>query len=352
MTKLSSMLFVMLMLAASTLAQTSEAALTLEHAGGVVTASWNAEETRILSASQNGNLRIWSAEDGEILLSLDQPDASFTHALWLNDGASILTADESGAVTFSSASDGETIFSWQLNGLPLNLAPNAAESLVLAFTDAGEGSILSLADGAVIAEFSRAGPVIAADWNADETQLRAWSEDGRVVVWDSRTGDEIATWSLPHRAMLQGLDWNADDSQVLAWFTDGNVSVYRREGVGVAGRAVSSARHRSFVRQAIWSADESMVMSWAGDDTVHIWSARDGGSRQVYRHEDWVIGARWDQTEERVLSWSHIYLYLWDGDAAPRRFQHGNLVQGAAWNSDGTRILSWSWDGTARVWTP
>ena len=352
MTKLLSMLFVMLMIAASALAQTNEAALALEHEGGVVTASWNPEETKILSASQNGNLRIWSAEDGEALLSLDQPDTSFTHALWLNDGASILYADESGAVTLSSASDGETIFSWPLNGLPLTLAPNADESLVLAFTDAGEGSILSLADGAVVAGVSRPGPVIAAEWSADETQLRAWSEDGRVVVWDSRTGDEAATWSLPHRAMLQGLDWNADDSQVLAWFTDGNVSVYRREGVGVAGRAVSSVRHRSFVRQAIWSADESMVMSWAGDDTVHIWSARDGGSQQVYRHEDWVIGARWDQTEERVLSWSHIYLYLWDGDAPPRRFRHGNLVRGASWSSDGARILSWSWDGTALVWTP
>ena len=352
MIKLSSMLIALLMLAASTFAQTSEAALELDHEGGVVTASWNAEETKILSASQNGNLRIWSAEDGEILLSLDQADVSFTHALWLNDGEAILYADESGAVTYSSAGDGEVIFSWQLNGLPLVLAPSADESLVLAFTDAGEGSILSLADGAVVTEVSRAGRLIAAGWSADETQLRAWSEDGRVVVWDTRTGDEAASWSLPHRAMLQGLDWNADDSQVLAWFTDGNVSVYRREGDGVARRAVSSARHRSFVRQAIWSADESLVMSWAGDDTVHIWSAIDGGSHRVFRHEDWVIGARWDQAEERVLSWSHIYLYLWDGDAGPRRFEHDNLVRGAAWNSDGTRILSWSWDGTARVWTP
>ena len=352
MIKLLSTLFVILLLLAPALAQTSEAALVLDHGAGVVTAAWNGAETKILSASQNGNLRIWSADDGEILLSLEKPDASFTHALWLDDGESILFADESGVVTYSSATDGEIIFSWRVNGLPLNLEPNSDESLVLVFTDAGEGSVLSLADGAVITEVARSGSVIAADWSADETQLRSWAEDGRVVVWDSRTGDELATWSLPHRAMLQGLDWNGDDSKVLAWFTDGNVQVYQSDGVSVERRAISGARHRSFVRQAIWSADESMVMSWAADDTVHIWSAGDGASRQVYQHEDWVVGARWDQAEQRVLSWSHIYVYLWDGAAQSRRFRHGNLVRGATWNSDGTRILSWSWDGAARVWTP
>ena len=51
--------------------------------------------------------------------------------------------------------------------------------------------------------------------------------------------------------------------------------------------------------------------------------------------------------EARVLSWSHIYVYLWD-DESPRRLRHRNLVNGAAWNNDGTRILSWSWDGTAQ----
>ena len=94
-----------------------------------------------------------------------------------------------------------------------------------------------------------------------------------------------------------------------------------------------------------------MVMSWAGDDTVHVWSAADGRSQQVYRHEDWVIGARWDPAETRVLSWSHIYVYLWEGEAAPQRFRHRNLVRGAVWNAEATRILSWSWDGTARVWS-
>lgn len=352
MITLLSTLFMILILVLPAAAQTVEAALALDHGAGVVTASWNSDETKILSASQNGNLRIWSADDGEILLALDQPETSFTHALWMDDGESILFADESGAVTYSSASDGETKYSWQLNGLPLSLEPNPDESLVLVFTDLGAGSVLSLEDGAVITDFARSGCVIGAGWSEDSSKLRAWSEDGRVVVWDARSGDEVATWSLPHRAMLQGLDWNGDDSEVLAWFTDGNVYVYRSDGAGVERRAISSARHRSFVRRAIWSKDESLVMSWAGDDTVHIWSASDGASRNVYRHEDWVVGARWDQAEARVLSWSHIYVYLWDGDAQPRRFRHDNLVRGATWNGDGTRILSWSWDGMARVWTP
>ena len=73
-----------------------------------------------------------------------------------------------------------------------------------------------------------------------------------------------------------------------------------------------------------------MAMSWAGDDTVHIWSVDGASSQRVFRHDDWVIGALWDEVKSRVLSWSHIYLYLWDGDEMPRRFRHRNLVSGAA----------------------
>ena len=131
----------------------------------------------------------------------------------------------------------------------------------------------------------------------------------------------------------------------MAWST-----FMSRMASALAAGASAARVITAFVQRAIWSADESMVMSWAGDDTVHVWSADSGRSQGVYRHEDWVIGARWDPAEERVLSWSHIYVYLWESEREWQRFRHGNLVRGAVWSGDATRILSWSWDGTARVW--
>ena len=332
------------------LGQPADAELVLEHDSGVVTAAWNAEETQILTATERGLAQVWSAEDGELLQSISHDGNPVTHALWMGEGAAILSADESGLVVVSNAADGVMQRNWRLDGRPIALLPNADETALLAFTRSGKGAVLPLVDGGSMVEFEAPVEIAGAAWSADERQARAWSEEGRVYVWDVASGEE-SNFALPHRSMLLGLEWNADDSRVLAWFTNGAVQVYQTEGAGVASRALSSVRHRSFVQQAIWSRDESMVMSWAGDDTVHIWSANDGRSLNVFRHEDWVIGARWDPDESRVLSWSHIYVYLWDGDEAPQRFRHRNLVRGAIWNGDASRILSWSWDRTVRVWS-
>ncbi|MCY3832688.1 MAG: hypothetical protein OXG85_06700 [Chloroflexi bacterium] len=330
-------------------AQTTEAELALEHASTVRTAAWSPDESRILTAEGNGTIHVWSAENGERLLRYNEDGNSATHAQWVGAGASILSADEKGKVFLHDASDGSLLHSWKLTGIPIALELNEAETLALVFTDAGVGAVLSLADGATAGSFGLEGAIGGADWSADESLARAWTESGRIHVWDVATGEKF-DYSLPQRSMLLGLDWSADETRLLAWFTNGAAQVYETDGRSVHGRAVSGVRHRSFVKRAIWSLDESMVMSWAGDDTVQIWAVDGAASQRVFRHDDWVIGARWDDREERVLSWSHIYLYLWDDDETPRRFRHRNLVNGAVWNRAATQILSWSWDGTARVW--
>lgn len=329
-------------------AQSTEAELVLEHRASVRVAAWNADETRILTAEGNGAIHIWSAADGERLLTYHEGGSTVTQARWALADRAVLSAEESGGVLLSDAGDGAAIYAWQLEGMPLALELNAKGSAALAFTGAGVGAVLSLEDGAMTRRFEAPAAISGAAWSADEREVRAWSEDGRIYVWAVESG-EAREYSLPHRGMLLGLQWNANDTRLLAWFTNGAAQVYETDGFSVGGRAISGVRHRSFVKRAVWSRDESMVMSWAGDDTVHIWSVDGANSQRVFRHDDWVIGARWDDLEERVLSWSHIYVYLWD-EESPRRLRHRNLVNGAAWNNDGTRILSWSWDGTARVW--
>lgn len=330
-------------------AQAPEAALTLQHDGGVVTASWNTDETQILSATERGLVQVWSAADGELLLEIAHGGVPVTHAIWLEAGAAILSADESGLVLVSAAEDGALQLSWQLEGMPIAVTPNAAGTELLTLTREGVGALLSLSDGERLFDFTAPREISGGAWSADESQARAWTEDGQIYAWDIAGGPEIA-YSLPSRGMLLGVDWSADDSRLLAWYTNGTVNVYKTDGVSVEGRAISGVRHNSFVQRAIWSSDESRVMSWAGDDTVHIWAVAGGRSQQVYRHEDWVIGARWDAAETRVLSWSHIYVYLWESETDWQRFRHRNLVRGAIWNREATQILSWSWDGTVRVW--
>ena len=72
-----------LMVLAPAAAQTSEAVLTLQHDGGVVTASWNADESKILSATERGLVQVWSADEGAPLQEIDHGGNPVTHALWM-----------------------------------------------------------------------------------------------------------------------------------------------------------------------------------------------------------------------------------------------------------------------------
>ena len=84
-------------------AQSGEAELILEHGSIVRSASWNADETRILTAEGAGLIQVWSADDGESLLRFNEGGSAVTHALWALDDRAILSADESGRALLSDA---------------------------------------------------------------------------------------------------------------------------------------------------------------------------------------------------------------------------------------------------------
>lgn len=330
-------------------AQPQPANLILDHSKGVVTATWNTDETQIMTADEAGDIHIWSADTGDILSTIHVSDHALTHALWLSNNMQILSADESGTVQLISADTSDILHTWHIDGIPIHLELSDDEARIFAFTNAGNGAIWTTngEDGVTV---SRSGAIRGASWSADETQIRAWSEDGRLVAWDAITADRLATFSVPYRSILIGVAFNHDDTRLLAWLADGAVLVYETDGLSINAQPMSRARHNSFVQQAIWSNDEASYMSWSADDTVHIRQTESGQSEQMLQHEDWVTGAQWDMSESYIVSWSHIYIGVWTNGERMQQFQHDNLVRGARFNHDATQILSWSWDGTARVW--
>ena len=184
-------------------------------------------------------------------------------------------------------------------------------------------------------------------WNADETQLLAWFEDGTARIWDAQTGEEIL--ALRHDNVVLGALWNADETQILSWSEDGTARTWDAQ----TGEEILSLRHDNAVLGALWNADETQILSWSEDGTVRTWDAQTGKEILSLRHDNAVLGALWNADETQILSWSEGgTVRIWDTQTGEQRLtlHHEGNVYGSVWNEDETKILSWSGDNTVRIW--
>ncbi len=319
------------------------------HDGVVTSAAWNSDETQLLTASEDGFVRLWDVTTGETIWQSDlsapvggalwNPDETLVLA-WTTSGNTILLNTESGTQTAELPSnndapvngarwhsDGATILVWKENMVSAPTLRGADDFTSARFVLEHESTVLD------------------ARWNADETRVLTVELVGIAHVWDATDGTEITTVNLDDETL--GVAWSTDLQYVIAWGGNNQVQLFNIE----TGRGMEAFNHRTFVEGAIWNNDETRIMSWGADDAARIWDAQTGDSIMALRHEDWVTGATWNTDETRILTWSFNTLWLWRADGQLiRTFDHDALVTGASWNSDQTKLLSWSWDGTARIW--
>ena len=76
------------------------------HTDAVYQATWNQDESRILTASGDDTARIWDAQTGQELARLAGHTAAVTQATWSQDESRILTASGDGTARIWDARTG------------------------------------------------------------------------------------------------------------------------------------------------------------------------------------------------------------------------------------------------------
>lgn len=324
------------------LARAESAVMGLEHDAVVTWAGWSPDETYILTASEDGTVRLWDRASGE-LVRVYEHGSPVRGASWDRSGAG-----------FVSWTDAGIIYLWSLEAAaPLVTLTNAGpvRGVLLAPDD---GSILSWGGEVAIVwsledderlRLEHRSAVRSAEWSDDHAHILTFAEAGTATVWDASTGERISEQAFGRDAL--GAAWTAAEDRVLAWTMSRGVQVWRPGAFAPS----LTLPHRTFVDGAVWNADETRILSWSADDTAKVWDAQSGREILTLRHIDWVEGARFSQDETRILSWSYDSVFLWADDGAKLgEFRHDLLVTGAVWNQNEDYVLSWGWDGTARVW--
>jgi len=317
----------------------------------VLAAHLNPDETRLLTLSDSGVLRVLSMPDGRQLVQTRDDNTRIVTAEYSPDGKTIITALENGTVilrdprtgtitrslppqhdvVYSSVfnraqqllatiSENQSVRIWDIrDGKTLSELKGHAPRLMQAFYSKDKRTIHALTDkgdynwnpatGRLIGRDSIRGWITARPWDPAGERLVTVQTPNIAIVWNARTGQALTTLR-GHAYMILSASFSADGTKVVTASADGTARIWDP----VSGACLITLKgHTGSVNDAAFSPDGSMVATASEDTTVKVWDATTGKLLLDLR--------------------KHIY------DVTTVQF-----------SADGSTLLSSSFDGTAKVW--
>jgi WD40 repeat protein/serine/threonine protein kinase len=319
----------------------------------IVLARFSPDGRRIVGASVDSTVRVWSADGRGEPLVLRGHGSWVTSVAFSPDGQRIV----------SSAAD-KTVRIWNADG-------RGDPAVFTGHDDTVQWAEFSPDGGRIVsASWDRTVRVWSADQRGEPLILRghgdrvnsaAFSPDGQRIV--SASSDEtVRVWSADgtsepvvlrgHDGEVQSASFSPDGQRIVAASNDHTVRVWRADG---RGEPLVLRGHRDRAVSAVFSPDGRHILSASWDKTMRVWNADGSGeSRVLPSHDDRLGFAVYSPDARHLLSVSvDKTLRIWNVEQRSEplvlRGHHG-WVSGATFSPDGRRILSASTDKTIRIW--
>ena len=275
------------------------------HNDRVLSASFDKDGRRIVTASQDYTARIWDAKTGAALGAPLPHRGLVRQALFTPDGSRVLTICFDGIARLWDASSGQRVTTWEIEH------PDAINSL--AFSPSGK-------------------------WVA------TGSRDGLVRVSDLTTGNPCG--KIKEDQNVHTLSFHpTDDTRLLS--VSGSVAKLWRLP---SGEALFEMRHQGDINSARFTPDGDRIVTASSDRTVRIWDAANGSSiGQPITHDEEVSNAVLSPNGQLLATTTGRRLNVWDMPAPYAKkyaFDYDEQVGCTAFSPDNLVLFSGINDGT------
>ena len=189
-------------------------------------------------------------------------------------------------------------------------------------------------------------------FSPDGSKLAAGDDDGKVKLWDTATGKELAALS-GHAKGISSVAWPRDGQKLVTASYDQTARLWD----AATGQSLATLKgHSKRVNAAAFSPDGKKVATGSDDGTVKLWDAVTGSEVMTIRsHATWVRSLAFSP-DGRKLATGHSdkpTLKLWDAVTGRelRAFNEDfGLIRSIAFSPDGNRLATGSNDRTAKLW--
>jgi WD40 repeat protein/serine/threonine protein kinase len=335
------------------------------HEARVHCVKFSPDGSRIVTASRDRTVRVWSGEDGRALSTIQAHTLPVTCAQFSPDGANIVSYGSDGTVRVHRASDGLTLKTFVHDVKePVNAALFSTDGRqIFSAGDDGTVKIWELSSDTPVRTLDVRKEIASENVGVASVASIALSEDGTrlvaaaqqvAVVWDVANYKVLAVLR-GHREALRYVAFAPNDRNVIA--TAGfeeRARIFKLSDDGKTSM-LELLGHDQSLDEATFARDGKRLATTSLDGTARIFNVASGLLEASFKgHRGEVYTAVFSPNGELLLTSSQDETARlwepWTGALIAVLEGHAGEVVDTAFHPSGTKIATASFDGTVKLW--